>query len=72
MIYIEKVLPITPWTSLDLNCKITRKIIAAKKISELLMKNTTLTELNLYCDGKIIENEITNDNSDNSNDNTNE
>ena len=27
MKYIEKVLPITPWTSLDLNCKITRKII---------------------------------------------
>ena len=27
MEYIEKVLPITPWTLLDLNGKITRKII---------------------------------------------
>ena len=29
MEYIEKVLPITPWTSLNLNSKITRKIISA-------------------------------------------
>ena len=41
----------------------------AMKISELLMKNTTLTQLYLYGDGKIIQNEITNDNK---NDNKNE
>ena len=30
----------------------------AAKISESLMTNTTLTELNLYCDDKIIKNNV--------------
>ena len=71
--HMEKVLPITPWTSLDFsseNCMTDEKgnkewdekwtdnsikAEGATKISESLMINTTLTELNLSCDDNIIK-----------------
>ena len=72
--HMEKVLPITPWTSLGLGGEnsmtdekgnkewdesLTGNDIGAEgaaKISELLMTNTTLTELYLGCDDNITKN----------------